>query len=80
MPFLEKNLSRQTLKLALPVMITQLGQVSVQLFDNIIVGNLLGSQALASVSLGNAIFMMMFIFGLGISFAIPPCFRGAFSE
>lgn len=80
MPFLEKNLSRQTLKLALPVMITQLGQVSVQLFDNIIVGNLLGSQALASVSLGNAIFMMMFIFGLGISFAIPPLVSEAHSQ
>ncbi|MGC4130044.1 MAG: MATE family efflux transporter [Bergeyella sp.] len=53
-------------------MLTQLGQVSVNLFDTIIVGNLLGANALASVSLGNAIFFSVFIFALGMSFAIPP--------
>lgn len=53
-------------------MITQLGQVSVNLFDTIIVGKLLGANALASVSLGNAIFMSIFVFALGMSFAIPP--------
>jgi MATE family multidrug resistance protein len=39
-------------------MLTQVGQVSVNLFDNIIVGKLLGAKALASVSLGNAIFSL----------------------
>lgn len=79
MVFLDKNYTRQTLKLALPVMLTQLGQVSVQLFDNIIVGNLLGANALAAVSLGNALFISVFIFGLGISFAIPPLVSQAHS-
>lgn len=72
MSFLNKKYTQQTLKLALPVMLTQLGQVSVNLFDNIIVGNLLGADALASVSLGNALFFSVFIFALGISFAMPP--------
>lgn len=72
MAFLNPALTRQTLQLALPVMLTQLGQVSVQLFDNIIVGKLLGADALAAVSLGNALFFSVFVFGLGISFAIPP--------
>lgn len=56
MKFLNQKYTRDSLKLALPVMITQLGQVSVNFFDNMIVGKLLGAQALASVSLGNATF------------------------
>ena len=80
MKFLNPDYTRQTLKLAIPVMITQLGQVSVNLFDNIIVGKLLGSDALASVSLGNAIFFSVFIFALGMSFAIPPLVSEANSQ
>lgn len=80
MSFLHKKYTRETLVLAVPVMLTQLGQVSVQLFDNIIVGNLLGANALAAVSLGNALFISVFIFGLGISFAIPPLVSQAHSK
>lgn len=80
MPFLDKNYTSECLKLALPVMLTQLGQVSVQLFDNIIVGKLLGANALASVSLGNALFLSVFVFGMGMSFAIPPLVSAAHSQ
>jgi len=80
MSFLHPVYTRTTLQLAIPVMITQLGQVSVNLFDNIIVGNLLGSDALASVSLGNAIFFSFFVFALGMSFAIPPLVSEANSQ
>jgi len=69
---LNPQYTKRTLQLAVPVMITQLGQVSVNLFDTIIVGKLLGADALASVSLGNAIFFSIFVFALGMSFAIPP--------
>lgn len=61
-------------------MLTQVGQVSVNLFDNIIVGKLLGAQALASVSLGNAMFFSIFVFALGFSFAIPPLVSEAHSQ
>lgn len=61
-------------------MLTQLGQVSVQLFDNIIVGKLLGTKALAAVSLGNAIFFSIFVFAMGFSFAIPPLVSEAHSK
>ena len=80
MKFLNPDYTNQTLKLAIPVMITQLGQVSVNLFDNIIVGKLLGADALASVSLGNAIFFSVFVFALGMSFAIPPLVSEANSQ
>src|SRR5690606_32020217 len=80
MAFLNKQYTKACLTLALPVMITQVGQVSVNLFDNIIVGKLLGAQALASVSLGNAVFFSIFVFALGFSFAIPPLVSVAHSQ
>jgi MATE family multidrug resistance protein len=78
--FLNKKYTKACLTLALPVMLTQVGQVSVNLFDNIIVGKLLGADALASVSLGNAIFFSVFVFALGFSFAIPPLVSEAKSQ
>lgn len=80
MKFLDKNYTKECLTLALPVMLTQVGQVSVNLFDNIIVGQLLGADALASVSLGNAVFFSMFVLALGFSFAIPPLVSEAHSQ
>ena len=80
MMLLNRNYTKEALTLAIPVMLTQLGQVSVQLFDNIIVGNLLGANALAAVSLGNAVFFSVFVFGLGISFAIPPLVSEAHAQ
>ena len=80
MKFLNKTYTQESLKLALPVMLTQVGQVSVNLFDNIIVGKLLGAQALASVSLGNALFFSIFVLALGFSFAIPPLVSEANSQ
>ncbi|SEW08034.1 multidrug resistance protein, MATE family [Kaistella antarctica] len=78
--FLDKQYTNPFLKLALPVMLTQVGQVSVNLFDNIIVGKLLGAQALASVSLGNSVFFSIFVFALGFSLAIPPLVSEAHSR
>lgn len=80
MAFLNPKFTRDSLKLALPVMLTQVGQVSVNLFDNIIVGRLLGADALASVSLGNAVFFSFFVLALGFSFAIPPLVSEAHSQ
>lgn len=80
MKFLDKKYMKECLTLALPVMITQVGQVSVNLFDNIIVGKMLGADALASVSLGNAVFFSMFVLALGFSFAIPPLVSEAQSK
>ena len=62
---------RTNLKLALPIMIGQLGQVTVNIADNVMVGRL-GAEALASVGLSIAIFAVFLVFGMGISFALPP--------
>ena len=58
-------------KLAFPIMAAQLGQVTTNIADNIMVGQL-GAAPLASVSLANSIFYMFIVFGMGISFGLPP--------
>jgi len=62
---------RETLSLSLPLIIGQVGQVLVLVADNIMVGQL-GTEELAAISLGIAIFSIFFVVGLGISFALPP--------
>lgn len=58
-------------KLALPIMAGQLGQITVYLADNIMVGRL-GADSLAAVSLAVAIIAVPIVIGMGISFALPP--------
>lgn len=71
------------MKLALPVMITQAGQISVNIIDTIMVGGLGGKfdnikdegiskMALAATSLGNSIFFAVLVFAFGFSFALSP--------
>lgn len=58
------------LKLALPIMAGQLGQITVYLADNLMVGRL-GAEALASVSLAIAIISIPTVILMGIAFALP---------
>ena len=66
-----QNDFRQNLKLAVPIIGGQLGQVLVNLADNVMVG-WLGATALAGISTGNSIFMLFMIVGMGMSYALPP--------
>lgn len=59
------------MKVALPVMVTQAGQVIIQLADNIMVGHV-GTTALAGVSFANALFMIGFFTLLGFSQGLTP--------
>ncbi|MDR2123094.1 MAG: MATE family efflux transporter [Flavobacteriaceae bacterium] len=58
-------------KLALPVIVTQLGQVSVNFIDIIIIARL-GERAVASASLATSVFIIFLIFLLGFSFSMSP--------
>ncbi len=62
---------RQTIRLATPVVLSQLGQVVVQMADNVMVGHL-GAVPLAGVSFAGAVFFFFFIFGLGITLGLTP--------
>ncbi|TWR31276.1 MATE family efflux transporter [Mucilaginibacter pallidiroseus] len=61
-----------SLKLAVPVVLSQIGHTLVQLSDTIIVGQFAGTNALAGVSLSISIFIVPLVIGLGISYGITP--------
>ena len=60
------------LRLALPIVVSQLGHTAVQLADSVIVGHFAGTTQLAAVSLVNSIFMLFMVLGLGISYGLTP--------
>ncbi|RAU83092.1 MATE family efflux transporter [Pontibacter arcticus] len=62
--------------LAYPVIMSQLGHILVSVADSLMVGQL-GTTPLAASSLGNSIFMITMVFGLGISFSITPLIAAA---
>lgn len=63
---------RSNLRLAGPIMISQLGHTMVHTADSVIVGHFVGTIALAAVSLVNSVFMVVMVVGLGIAFGLTP--------
>lgn len=63
---------RDNLKLAIPVVISQLGQILVQTSDSIIVGQFAGTIALAAVALVNSLFMIIIVVGMGVAYGLTP--------
>lgn len=70
---------KQTLALAAPVVLSQVGQVTVQLIDNAMVGRL-GALPLAAVSFGGTVFFMVFILAMGLTMGLTPLVGEAFSQ
>jgi MATE family multidrug resistance protein len=79
---------KENLKIGVPVMISQLGIISVNFFDTLMIGNIddatkgidFPSIALGGVSLGNAIFFMILVFSMGISMSISPLVSEAYAK
>lgn len=62
---------RETIALAVPVSIGQLGHVMLGTVDSLMVGRL-GAVPLAAASLGHSVFVLMLVFAVGICNAITP--------
>ena len=62
---------RANISLALPVMLSQLGHVTMGVMDNVMIGRV-GATPLAGASLANVIFNVLMLFGIGVSYAITP--------
>ena len=67
---------RKNFQLAYPVVLSQLGHIMVSVFDSLMVGQT-GTVPLAAASLGNSIFTITMVFGLGISYSITPLIAAA---
>ncbi len=66
LPYYKRNL-----KVAFPVMLTQLGAAMVAFFDSVMVGHY-GTADLAAVSFSNAIFFTVMVFAMGAVMGITP--------
>src|SRR3979411_561147 len=67
----------ETLKLAVPMALTQLGQIAMMTTDLALVGRL-GDQAVAAAALASTVFFVSFTFGMGLMSAMAPLAAQAF--
>src|ERR1700710_1977379 len=67
----------ETLKLAVPMALTQLGQIAMMTTDLALVGRL-GDQAVAAAALASTVFFIGFTFGMGLISAVAPLAAQAF--
>ena len=61
----------KNLSLSFPIMISQLGHITVGVFDSLMIGKVSVSQ-LAAVSLATSIFAFILLFCVGLSYGITP--------
>lgn len=66
-----------TVKLALPMMLTQLGQIAMMTTDIAMIGRL-GAEAVGAAALAHTIYFVSFTFGMGLVAAVAPLAAQAF--
>src|SRR5450755_222023 len=67
----------ETLRLAVPIALTQLGQIAMMTTDLALIGRL-GDQAVAAAALAHAVYFISFTFGMGLVSAVAPLAAQAF--
>ncbi|MBR0991145.1 MATE family efflux transporter [Bradyrhizobium japonicum] len=67
----------ETLRLAVPMMLTQLGQIAMITTDLAMIGHL-GENAVAAAALAHTVYFVSFTFGLGLVTAVSPLAAQAF--
>ncbi|WP_187434801.1 MATE family efflux transporter [Bradyrhizobium cytisi] len=67
----------ETLRLAMPMMLTQLGQIAMITSDLALIGRL-GEDAVAAAALAHTVYFVSFTFGLGLMAAVSPLAAQAF--
>ena len=67
----------ETLKLAVPIAATQLGQIAMMTTDLALIGRL-GDEAVAAAALAHTVFFVTFTFGMGLVSAVAPLAAQAF--
>jgi multidrug resistance protein, MATE family len=67
----------ETLKLAVPIVLTQLGQIAMMTTDLALIGRL-GDEVVAAAALASSVFWISFTFGMGLVSAVAPLAAQAF--
>lgn len=74
-----KDSYQKTLVLAYPVILSQLGHIMVGVVDTAMVGQI-GSVPQAAVALANSLYILVLVFGLGVSYGVTPLVAAADSR
>jgi MATE family multidrug resistance protein len=61
----------RVIRLALPLVLTQAGQMTVHLVDNAMIGRV-GTTELAAASFANSIYVVIMLFGIGVFMGVTP--------
>ena len=69
---------RETVKLAFPLVIAQVGHIFTGMVDNMFLGKFFGETEQAAGILSNQIFTLLLVFLIGVSFAITPLVNKAY--
>ena len=79
---LYKDYYKENLRLAFPVILSQIGQITVQLADTAMVGRYGGDDPtpLAAVSFATNLFFIIFITTLGLTFGLTPLVGERFAQ
>lgn len=77
-----KSYYKENLRLAFPVILSQIGQITVQLADTAMVGNYGGDDPtpLAAVAFATNLFFIIFITSIGLSFGLTPLVGERFAQ
>ena len=77
-----KEQYRANLKLAFPVVLSQVGQIFVQIADNAMVGRFGGNDPLplAAVAFGGSVYFILFITGMGLTLGLRPLVGERFAQ
>src|SRR5580704_450853 len=67
----------ETLRLAVPIALTQLGQIAMMTTDLVLIGRL-GDAAVAAAALAHTVYFISFTFGMGLVSAVAPLAAQAF--
>ncbi|MDP1994292.1 MAG: MATE family efflux transporter, partial [Ignavibacteria bacterium] len=70
---------KETIHLALPVIVGQFGIILMGVVDNILVGRI-GYNPLAASALANGIFFLIFVIGMGVTYAVSPLVANALGK
>jgi len=70
---------RETLRLGLPVIFAQLGQITVGLADNMMIGHI-GGIELAAASFANTLFAILLMFAMGFAMSLTPLAGEAYGK
>ena len=77
-----RNFYKENLQLAFPVILSQIGQITVQMADTAMVGHYGGDDPtpLAAVSFATNLFYIIFITSLGLTFGLTPLVGERFAQ